>query len=53
MPKDVQEDLKASKEDFKKPVQKKNTGDKLAEITGAKSSKKKKGIGNFFKSFFG
>ena len=54
MPKEVQEDLKRSNEDFKKPAVKKKTEDKLAEVIGAKSdTKKKKGLGGFFKNFFG
>jgi hypothetical protein len=53
MPEKVQEEIKVSQESFKKPPEKKDTRDKLAELTGAKSSKKKKGLGNFFKSFFG
>lgn len=53
MPEDVQKDLQVSNESFKKPPVKKKTEDKLAEVIGAKSEKKKKGIGGFFKNFFG
>jgi hypothetical protein len=45
--------LKKSQESLKKPVEKKKTQDKLAEVIGAKSNKKKKGLGGFFKNFFG